>query len=203
MTNGYLPLLGDADHWEDHGKHCETCMLKQPRPRDVRFRTPRFQPSLYPHNMLINNLLLSYGPICPRVLIVEDNPIQAQLLTVLVRQMGLCPLGPVASAAAALELCRQHWPELAILDVHLHGDTDGIELARRLQQLGQLPLLFLSGAEDAHTLGQLEQMQPLAFLPKPYQYADLQHIITQGLALGGAGGGPPGTRARPPDPRVL
>ena len=128
---------------------------------------------------------------------------QAQLLTVLVRQMGLCPLGPVASAAAALELCRQHWPELAILDVHLHGDTDGIELARRLQQLGQLPLLFLSGAEDAHTLGQLEQMQPLAFLPKPYQYADLQHIITQGLALGGAGGGPPGTRARPPDPRVL
>lgn len=138
---------------------------------------------LYASYTMLNTALL-HAVRCPRILLVEDNPIQARLLTTLVRQMGLCPVGPVATAAEALALCHQQWPELAILDVNLAGELDGIELAMHLGLLGHLPLVFLSGTDDDQILARIDLAQPLAFLPKPYQPEALQRIIAQGLALG-------------------
>lgn len=121
----------------------------------------------------------------PRILLVEDDPIQARVLTAIIRHLGLCPVGPVATAEEALALYRNDCPDLAILDVYLAGPVDGIELARQLGRLGQVPIIFLSAAEDEAVYGRMLQTQPMAMLPKPYLPRALQQLIAQGLALGG------------------
>lgn len=117
--------------------------------------------------------------MCPRVLVVEDNPTQAILLMTLVQKFGLCPLGPVATAAEALHLYQATRPELAIIDIGFSG----IDLVTRLRKLDNLPLLFLAGHPDLPGYEQMQIAQPLIFLPKPYHLEELRQAITQGISL--------------------
>lgn len=118
---------------------------------------------------------------CPKVLIVEDNFFQAQLLHDSIIHMGLQVLGPVATAKEAITLCSEEMPDLAILDVNLAGAMDGIELAEELRQLGPVPIVFASSFEDIATLNRIQQTAPLAILSKPYNLTSLQRIVELGL----------------------
>lgn len=136
----------------------------------------------------------------PRVLVVEDDPVQGKILVAIVQQLGLCPVGPATSAAAALGLAGPAWPALAIIDVHLAGPIDGIDLATQLLQLHELPVIFISADKDVAADTRLLPVQPLALLRKPFAPQALQQLITQWLAqqsgllappvLPGSGAGP-------------
>jgi DNA-binding LytR/AlgR family response regulator len=117
----------------------------------------------------------------PKVLIVEDNFFQAQLLHSSIEKMGLQVLGPVATASEALHLSTQELPALAILDVSLAGVTDGVELAQQLLQLGPVPIVFASSFNDLATLNRIQQTSPLSVLPKPYNLTGLRRIVELGL----------------------
>lgn len=70
------------------------------------------------------------------VLIVEDEPIIAISLALVVESAGHTIIGPVRTRLEALELCGKHRPTLALLDINLEGRFDGVQLARTLQQQG-------------------------------------------------------------------
>jgi signal transduction histidine kinase/DNA-binding response OmpR family regulator len=79
-----------------------------------------------------------------RVLIVEDNATNRQILTLQTASWGMSSVA-VASGAEALQLL-QHGEtfDLALLDYHL-PEMDGVELAQEIrQQAAKLPLVMLS-----------------------------------------------------------
>lgn len=87
---------------------------------------------------------MNQGPY--RILIVDDHPIvclgMAQLLESDPRYR-VC--GTAASAAEALEKVAAEQPDLAILDITINGETNGLGLARELRQAyPSLGLLMLS-----------------------------------------------------------
>lgn len=118
--------------------------------------------------------------MCPRVLVVEDNPAQAVLLMTLVQKFGLCPLGPVSTATEALHLYQSNRPELAIIDIGFSS----IDLVARLRKLDNTPLLFLADYPITLMYEQMQLAQPLIFLPKPYHLEELRQAIAQGISLG-------------------
>ena len=67
----------------------------------------------------------------PRVLVVEDNPVNLELVTALLEQAG-CQVRSADSAAAALQLLASERPDLILMDVQLPGMT-GYEATRRLK----------------------------------------------------------------------
>ena len=115
------------------------------------------------------------------ILLVEDSPVQAMLMQKCLQQIGVPILGPVSSAEEALRLCAHQLPALAILDVELAGAMDGLALAQELMLLGQVALVFTSSTESAATMNRIWQLQPLAFLPKPYNLNALRRIVELGL----------------------
>lgn len=125
--------------------------------------------------------MVNSSPDIPKILIVEDNFFQAQLLHQSIEKMGLEVLGPVATATDALQLCRPELPALAILDVSLADATDGVELAEQLLRLGPVPIVFASSLNDAGTLNRIQQIPHLAILLKPYGVTSLRRIIELGL----------------------
>lgn len=71
-----------------------------------------------------------------RILIVDDHPWIRMGLSSLIRfnkQLVLC--GEADDAQSALQLIPAAKPDIAIVDISLKGDTDGIELTRTIRKL--------------------------------------------------------------------
>jgi len=124
-----------------------------------------------------------------RLLIVENQPLAARLLTVLVRGLGYEPVGPVATADEAADLFRESVVpiDIALLDIGLDGDRDGIELAQELRALRPLPVIFLTSMADESTFLRAKLARPAAYLLKPYDAAALQHALELALLNYAAG----------------
>jgi two-component system, OmpR family, KDP operon response regulator KdpE len=85
----------------------------------------------------------------PRILVVDDEQQILRALRVILREAGFEAL-PAASGEEALDLAALQRPDAAIVDLLL-PDLDGVELARRLREWSDMPLIVLSavGEEDA------------------------------------------------------
>ena len=89
------------------------------------------------------------APPRPRVLVVDDEQQILRALRVILREAGFEAL-PAATGEEALDLAALQRPDAAIIDLLL-PDIDGVELARRLREWTDMPLIVLSavGEEDA------------------------------------------------------
>ncbi len=81
------------------------------------------------------------------VLVVDDDEGFLEIATRILEQAGYATL-QAATGAEAVEMARQHHPELVVLDVRLGGSMSGHEVCRILkQELRPEPgILFVSGA---------------------------------------------------------
>lgn len=83
--------------------------------------------------------------LAKRILIVDDHPLfRSGLAELLTQQKDLEVCGQADSAPGALDQMRKHRPDLAIIDVSLHG-TNGIELIKLMKaEEPNLAILILS-----------------------------------------------------------
>ena len=114
-----------------------------------------------------------------RVLIVDDNPTNRTILTMLVRGAQMRPEA-TASAAAALSLLRVAKRRgdpirVAVVDVHM-PDVDGFALAERIRknaELGDVPIVFLTSAIGDSDIQRAEAVPGTARLMKPIKRSEL------------------------------
>lgn len=109
-----------------------------------------------------------------RVLIVEDEPLIALSLAAELKLAGHEVIGPSADADEALCLLERQCADLALIDVNLQGEMDGIELARALQIECELPVLLLTN-EPAATHEQANAA--LGMITLPFDPSDLPESI--------------------------
>jgi CheY-like chemotaxis protein len=74
-----------------------------------------------------------------RVLIVEDQSIIAQDLQARLLNLGYHVAGIAALGEEAIRLAGQARPDLALMDVRLKGELDGIETAARIRAECHIP----------------------------------------------------------------
>lgn len=79
------------------------------------------------------------------LMLVEDDAETAADLTAALVDAGHRVVGPFHDAEAAEAAASLHAVDLALLDINLSGEADGIDLARSLKGRWGLKVLFLSG----------------------------------------------------------
>jgi len=103
------------------------------------------------------------------LLIVEDDILPAMALQDALEDAGCHVLDLTGRHHEAILAARARKPDLALVNVELHGRDDGIALAEELKAMG-IPVLFISGqvsrARSAQTVA-------IGSLPKPYSPADM------------------------------
>jgi CheY-like chemotaxis protein len=77
----------------------------------------------------------------PSMLIVEDDGLIALHLQELLRNSGYNVPGPVASGEEAIEYVRTSpLPDLILMDITLDGKLNGIETARQIRKISDIPV---------------------------------------------------------------
>jgi CheY-like chemotaxis protein len=68
-----------------------------------------------------------------RILVVEDEAIVSADIEMKLEHLGYKVAGVATSGAVALEKAREVHPNLALMDIHLDGNMDGVETAQALK----------------------------------------------------------------------
>lgn len=115
-----------------------------------------------------------------RILVVEDEPVIAEMLREWVIELGCEPVGPVSSADAAMALLADKPVAGAILDIAIAGGNS-YEIATKLRECGA-PFVFATGhgSEDLDP-----QFRDAALLLKPFNFDDLAGFVEPLRKLGG------------------
>lgn len=112
-----------------------------------------------------------------KILIVEDEPLYASNLEMLVEQLGYVCAGVADNAGDALQKVGQHAPDLILMDINIAGQTDGITLAEQINRQAPVPVIFITSLRDDHTYERAKAIRPYAFVGKPFNEIDLQRTI--------------------------
>jgi len=107
-----------------------------------------------------------------KILIVEDQFIEANNLQEMLEAAGYTITGIARSVPKALELIVQNKPDLVLLDIFLKGPLTGIDLAKQLREQN-IPFVYLSANSDKNTLDAAKATHPSGFLVKPFREKDV------------------------------
>ncbi|MBT1707612.1 sigma 54-interacting transcriptional regulator [Fulvivirgaceae bacterium PWU5] len=107
-----------------------------------------------------------------KVLIVEDQFIEANDLRLMLEKAGYQVTGIARSVQKAIELIEQEKPSLVLLDIYLKGKLTGIDLAKRLRE-ENIAFVYLSANSNQDVLAEAKATQPYGFLVKPFREKDV------------------------------
>ena len=106
-----------------------------------------------------------------RVLVVEDDPSARDLLVAILEDDGYAVVALADGSAALLEASRVK-PDIALLDSGLPGMTGG-EVARRLRQTSDMPIIFVTAADSAEDIRSGFKLGADDYIVKPFDPEEL------------------------------
>lgn len=118
----------------------------------------------------------------PRVLVVDDDPLLRRLCAAALRHIGL-ELEEAESGEQAVERFAANGADLVILDVQMRG-IDGYEACRRIRGLpggANLPVIMLTGLDDAGSIERAYESGATDFIAKPFQWPLLTQRVRYAL----------------------
>ena len=103
-----------------------------------------------------------------KVLIVEDEVLNAMSLATLIRAWGYEVVDMVTSGEDAVQAAVVHRPDVVLIDICIHGQIDGLGAAREIVDRFRIPVIFMTGYDDEETVKAAMELKALAFLVKPF-----------------------------------
>lgn len=115
-----------------------------------------------------------------KVLIVEDQFLEATSLSYMVSNAGHTVEGTAKSVGHAMAFLQKQKPDIVLIDIYLKGELNGIDLARKLDQLS-VPFIFISANSNASILQQAVATRPYGFLVKPFSEREI--VVALNIAM--------------------
>jgi response regulator NasT len=116
-----------------------------------------------------------------RIVIAEDEAIIRLDLRETLEEEGYEVVADTGRGDTAIELVRQHQPDVAIFDIKMPG-MDGLDAARVVSAEKICPVVMLTAFSQREVIEQARDAGALTYLVKPFQKTDLVPAIE--LAIG-------------------
>lgn len=113
------------------------------------------------------------------ILIIEDDLLIASQMDSALTEAGFEIVGVATTGEEALEVAATRRPALAVVDIKLAGDRDGIDTALELFRSHGIRCIFASAYSDLESRRRAEPAAPLGWLQKPYSMTSLTTIVRQ------------------------
>ncbi len=116
-----------------------------------------------------------------KILVVEDEIIIAMDLKSKLESFGYIVTDTVSVTEDALASAANSKPDLALMDINIKGDRDGIETAIVLKERFDIPVVYLTAFIDEETVERARISAPDGYLIKPVQDKELEITIKMSL----------------------
>ncbi len=110
------------------------------------------------------------------ILLVEDEAIIAMALAADLEDMGYA-VATAGSGEEAFAMVQQQLFDLVLMDIQLGGSWDGIETLKKIQEIADPRVVFITGNSERGTVSKLENLRTHGFLVKPVNLTDLQQLL--------------------------
>ena len=114
-----------------------------------------------------------------RVLAVDDDPQTLRYVRDTLIRFGYTPI-LAGDQEEAVRLMAEERPHLALLDLMLPG-TDGIELMKHIQEIANVPVIFLSAYGRDEVIARAFEMGAVDYMVKPFSPTELAARIGSAL----------------------
>jgi two-component system, response regulator PdtaR len=111
---------------------------------------------------------MNNSPAIIQVLIVEDDEIISNLISVMLEKKGYYVADKVNTGEGAIMRAAETLPNLVLMDINLAGALDGISAARYIYSILRIPVIFLTGQCDDTVLSRAKIAEPFGFILKPF-----------------------------------
>lgn len=115
------------------------------------------------------------------ILIVEDESIVAKDIQQSLKKLGYNVVGISSTAEQAIELAKEHSPDLILMDIMLKGPLSGIDAAMEIRSTMDIPVIFLTAYADSSTLNKAKESEPFGYIIKPFKEIDLHTAIEMAI----------------------
>ena len=117
-----------------------------------------------------------------RALIVDDEFLIAFDLEASMHELGFDVCNVASNEKDAKELAMSNPPDVAVIDVYLGGARTGIETARWLKEVCDVPIVFVTAHSDDSTLERIHDVVPGApVLFKPVYRDTLARAVSEAV----------------------
>ena len=116
-----------------------------------------------------------------RILIVEDERIVSMEIEDKLEQLGYEVADSVSHGEKAVAIAGSRPLDLVLMDIQLKGDMDGIEAARKIISMHNIPVIFLTAYADDTTIQRAKLSKPYGYLLKPFETRELHSTIEMAL----------------------
>jgi signal transduction histidine kinase len=116
-----------------------------------------------------------------RILIVEDDLISATLLKRILESKGYEVLDLITSGEEALIKIAADRPDMVLMDIQLHGDTDGIDTAMQIHGNFFIPVIYITAVPDSETIQRATTTASYGYIIKPYNANSIYAAIEMAL----------------------
>jgi two-component system, LytTR family, response regulator LytT len=109
-----------------------------------------------------------------RILLVEDELLIAEMLKAMLQDLGHEVLGIAKNYDKALWLLTVNQNiDVCFLDINLQNEKSGFDVAQFINEVHQIPIVFLTSYSDKKTISESMAYYPLGYLLKPFTETDL------------------------------
>ena len=127
--------------------------------------------------------MFEHSPAHRRALIVEDETLFAMGLAEDMHALGFATCDLAATGQDAFLKAMEDQPDIVLMDVNLEGGREGIEAARWLREVCDIPVIFVTAYTDPDTVQRIHEQVPGApVLAKPLHRQRLAGAVTEAAA---------------------
>ncbi|MFD7131450.1 ANTAR domain-containing response regulator [Streptomyces sp. NPDC059894] len=120
-------------------------------------------------------------PLTTRVVIAEDEALIRLDLKEMLEEEGYSVVGEAGDGEQAVELAREHQPDLVILDVKM-PKMDGISAAEKIAEERIAPVLMLTAFSQRDLVERARDAGAMAYLVKPFSKSDVVPAIEMAVS---------------------
>lgn len=115
------------------------------------------------------------------ILIVEDDEITALNLKISLQKQSYNVLSISENITDAKRDILNLGPEIILIDISLEDSTDGINLAREIRRLYDIPFIYLTSHTDEDIISEAKTTEPYGYIIKPFDPNSLHATIQMAL----------------------
>lgn len=112
-----------------------------------------------------------------RILIIEDEPLIARDLKRIIENNGYTVSDICYNSDLALDRLSKQDFDIVLLDIHLKGSRNGIELAKIINEKYEIPFIYITSFADRDTIQQVKMTMPAGYVVKPFSDKEIYSAV--------------------------